>query len=70
MNLFKEWDDTVEVSERLTIGNKISKITIVANIGLSILKILAGVFGRSNALIADGMHSFSDILSTFVVILD
>jgi len=59
----------VEVSERLTIGNKISKITIVANIGLSILKILAGVFGRSNALIADGMHSFSDILSTFVVIL-
>jgi len=59
----------VEVSERIKIGNKISKITIVANVGLSILKILAGVFGRSSALIADGMHSFSDILSTFVVML-
>ncbi|AVB75753.1 cation diffusion facilitator family transporter [Methanococcus maripaludis] len=59
----------MEVSERIIIGNKISKITIVANIGLSILKILTGVFGRSSALIADGMHSFSDILSTVVVML-
>ncbi|MBA2860634.1 cation diffusion facilitator family transporter [Methanococcus maripaludis] len=59
----------MEVSERIIIGNKISKITIVANIGLSILKILAGVFGKSSALIADGMHSFSDILSTVVVML-
>jgi len=59
----------VEVSERIIIGNKISKITIIANIALSILKILAGVFGKSSALIADGMHSFSDILSTVVVML-
>ncbi|WP_459202299.1 cation diffusion facilitator family transporter [Methanococcus sp. CF] len=59
----------MEVSERIKIGNKISKITIVANIGLSILKILAGVFGKSSALIADGMHSFSDILTTVVVML-
>ncbi|MBA2846455.1 cation diffusion facilitator family transporter [Methanococcus maripaludis] len=59
----------MEVSERIIIGNKISKITIIANIALSILKILAGVFGKSSALIADGMHSFSDILSTVVVML-
>ena len=45
------------------------QITIIANIALSILKILAGVFGKSSALIADGMHSFSDILSTVVVML-
>ncbi|MDK2929468.1 MAG: hypothetical protein PWP73_1066 [Methanococcus sp.] len=59
----------MEVSERIIIGNKISKITIIVNIALSILKILAGVFGKSSALIADGMHSFSDILSTVVVML-
>jgi cation diffusion facilitator family transporter len=59
----------VEVSERIIIVNKISKITIIVNIALSILKILAGVFGKSSALIADGMHSFSDILSTVVVML-
>lgn len=69
MNLFNKWEDSVEVSERIIIGNKISKITIIANIALSILKILAGVFGKSSALIADGMHSFSDILSTVVVML-
>ncbi|AEK19527.1 cation diffusion facilitator family transporter [Methanococcus maripaludis] len=59
----------MEVSERIIIVNKISKITIIVNIALSILKILAGVFGKSSALIADGMHSFSDILSTVVVML-
>jgi len=69
LNLFNKWEDSVEVSERIIIGNKISKITIIANIALSILKILAGVFGKSSALIADGMHSFSDILSTVVVML-
>ncbi|BAP60812.1 putative cation efflux protein [Methanococcus maripaludis KA1] len=59
----------MEVSERIIIVNKISKITIIVNIALSLLKILAGVFGKSSALIADGMHSFSDILSTVVVML-
>ena len=38
------------------------------NIVLTVCKIAAGIFGRSSAMIADGIHSLSDLLSDFVVI--
>ena len=34
---------------------------------LSVIKILAGFFGNSFALIADGIESISDVISTFIV---
>jgi cation diffusion facilitator family transporter len=37
---------------------------LAANVGLAIFKLLAGIFGFSYALIADGIHSFSDCLAT------
>ena len=51
---------------------KIRKITLlgsVANFVLTLFKILAGVYGRSAAMIADGIHSLSDLLSDFVVLI-
>ncbi len=42
---------------------------IVLNIGLTGIKILSGVFARSSALLADGMHSFSDLATDFIVLL-
>ncbi len=39
------------------------------NAALGLLKILAGVFGRSSAMIADGVHSFSDFISDIIVII-
>ncbi len=50
---------------------KIMKVTLaglVVNVILSAGKIAAGVFGRSAAMIADGVHSLSDLLSDIVVI--
>lgn len=47
------------------------KVTIVGAIVdfvLAILKTIAGVIGNSGALIADGIHSFSDLLSDGVVL--
>lgn len=55
--------------DRFTIGNRISKITIIVNVVLSAIKVLAGIIGRSGAMIADGMHSLSDVLSTIAVML-
>ncbi|NFN88582.1 cation transporter [Clostridium sporogenes] len=55
--------------ERLTIGNKVSKITIIANVILSFIKVLFGIIGNSAATIADGIHSLSDVLSTIAVII-
>lgn len=36
---------------------------------LGVAKVVGGIFGRSSALIADGIHSFSDFLSDIVVII-
>lgn len=55
--------------ERFSIGIKISSITIIANILLSVVKLFAGILGRSGAMIADSIHSFSDVLSTLAVML-
>jgi cation diffusion facilitator family transporter len=47
------------------------KVTIVGAIVdflLAIFKIIAGVVGNSGALIADGIHSFSDLLSDGIVL--
>lgn len=51
---------------------KVTFVTLVGsivNIILTVFKIIAGVLGRSTAMIADGIHSLSDLLSDIVVIV-
>lgn len=51
---------------------KVTFVTLVGsvvNIILTVFKIFAGVLGRSTAMIADGIHSLSDLLSDIVVII-
>lgn len=47
---------------------RVSFNTIIANILLSIVKLFAGLFGKSSAMISDAIHSASDVFSTLVVI--
>ena len=50
---------------------KITKVLLVSsitNIFLSIIKILFGFIGKCNALVADGIHSLSDLSTDFVAI--
>lgn len=48
---------------------KISVVTIIVNIVLSAFKFAAGIIAHSGAMISDAVHSFSDVLSTVVVII-
>lgn len=41
----------------------------VCNVLLSLLKLIAGFAGRSSAMIADGVHSLSDLVSDVVVVI-
>ena len=50
-------------------SNKITVISILLNIGLTILKILAGIVGNSTAIIADGLHSASDIITSIGILI-
>ena len=51
------------------VANRVSIITIIGNVLLSVLKLLAGVIAHSNAMISDAVHSASDVFSTIVVII-
>ncbi|MBU5438234.1 cation diffusion facilitator family transporter [Tissierella sp. MSJ-40] len=51
------------------LGVKISWITVLINVILSVFKIIAGIVGSSSAMIADGVHTLSDVLTTFVVMI-
>lgn len=49
-------------------GIRVTVIGMAVNIFLTLIKIVAGILGNSAALIADGAHSLSDLLSDFVVL--
>ena len=59
----------MSIINRNKIIYKISAITIVLNVILSFLKVLCGIFGNSFAMISDGIHSASDVLSTIAVMI-
>ncbi len=44
-------------------------IGIAGNVLLSLIKFLAGIFGHSAAMVADAIHSLSDILSSVIVLI-
>ena len=50
-------------------GMKVSVISIIGNVFLFIFKFIAGIIGKSNAMISDSIHSLSDVLSTIVVMI-
>ncbi len=44
-------------------------VSVLVNIGLTIAQVVAGVFAHSQSLIADGVHSLSDLISDFLVLI-
>lgn len=48
---------------------KVTWVGFFVNLLLSIGKLLAGIFGRSGAMIADGVHSISDFATDLVVLI-
>lgn len=57
------------MEERTSIGVEVSKNTIGVNAVLGAIKVIAGIIASSNAMIADGIHSFSDVITTIGVII-
>lgn len=50
-------------------GETVTLYCLLGNILLSLLKGLAGFFGSSKAMVADALHSASDVIATFVVLI-
>lgn len=48
---------------------RVSVISIILNIFLSLFKLAAGLIAHSGAMVSDAIHSASDVFSTFVVMV-
>jgi len=44
-------------------------VSLITNFFLSLLKVITGIIGKSGALVADGIHSLSDLTTDMVAIL-
>ena len=58
----------VQTDEFSAAAMRVSVVSIIVNLALSLLKLVAGIFAKSGAMISDAVHSASDVFSTFVVI--
>lgn len=57
------------MESRYSEANKVTVLAIIWNIILTIIKVIAGIIGKSNAMIADGAHSASDIITSIGVLI-
>lgn len=51
------------------VAERVSLVTILANLILAVFKLTAGIVAKSNAMVSDAVHSASDVFSTVVVII-
>ena len=56
-------------AERIAAATRSTWVSVAVNLVLTLLQILAGIFSKSQGLIADGIHSLSDLVADFVVLL-
>lgn len=65
----KENNKSVDTVNEKKIAMKVSVVSIIVNLVLSLFKLIAGLIAKSSAMISDAIHSASDVFSTFVVII-
>lgn len=58
-----------QAAERQSAARRSTLVSVVVNIVLTVLQVVTGLWAGSQALVADGLHSLSDLLSDFVVLL-
>lgn len=71
---FADQDDESEhathtPAQRAAAASRSTWVSVVVNVLLATAQIVVGVWSKSSALIADGIHSLSDLVSDFVVLL-
>jgi cation diffusion facilitator family transporter len=64
-----ELETEEDTPDRLAASKRVTWVSVVVNVFLSALQVVCGVLSNSAALIADGVHSLSDLLADFVVLL-
>lgn len=50
-------------------ATRVSLVSIIGNIALSLFKLAAGILAHSGAMVSDAIHSSSDVVSSIIVII-
>jgi cation diffusion facilitator family transporter len=53
---------------RYRASRRVTRTSILVNVGLAAAQVIMGIVGRSQALVADGVHTLSDILTDLMVL--
>lgn len=61
--------ETITEDIEQSIAMRVSTVSIVVNVLLSLGKLVAGFIGHSGAMLSDAVHSMSDVFSTIVVMI-
>ncbi len=61
-------DTQHSAAERATAASRSTWVSVGVNVVLTAVQITVGVFAKSQGLIADGIHSLSDLVADFVVL--
>jgi cation diffusion facilitator family transporter len=61
-------DETHTPAERAAAASRCTWVSVGVNLVLTLIQIVAGVFAKSQGLIADGIHTLSDLVADFVVL--
>jgi len=56
-------------AERAAAASRSTWVSVAVNLGLTVVQIVVGVLAKSQGLIADGIHSLSDLVADFVVLI-
>ncbi|MDP4169145.1 MAG: cation diffusion facilitator family transporter [Bacillota bacterium] len=54
---------------RESLAKKIAWISLISNVLLTLGKIIIGIYGKSDAVFADGIHSAADVFASVIVLL-
>jgi len=69
IDLTPQDDPEQDTPERHAVAKRSTLVSVVVNLVLTTVQVIVGVLAHSQALIADGIHSLSDLIADFVVLL-
>lgn len=69
LDLTPQDDPEQDTPERHVVAKRSTLVSVGVNLVLTAVQMVVGVLAHSQALVADGIHSLSDLVSDFVVLL-
>ena len=69
MSHLDNWQDETDDPKRQSAARRCTWVSVGVNLCLTVVQVVTGVWAGSQALVADGIHSLSDLAADFVVLL-